>query len=215
LIRRGCALPERAQIAALRVLSNLMPSPRFHGRYETAERRCEAPGCEAPGEFRAPGRRPHGFDGPGEWRWFCLEHVREFNAGYDWFEGMSAEEIIAAQSPIAGWQSETRAFRPTAGVDGVPRWADYADPLDAIAARARDIKARAAAASARFTPDEARALEVMGLGSDTDRARLRRRYSELVRRYHPDRNGGDRRHEAQLGEVVEAYQLLRRSAALG
>ena len=58
------------------------------------------------------------------------------------------------------------------------------------------------------------ALEVMGLGSDTDRTRLRRRYSELVRRYHPDRNGGDRKHEVQLNAVVEAYQLLRKSAAL-
>ncbi len=197
-----------------------MPSPRFHGRVESAGRGCEAPGCHEAGEFRAPGRRPNGFDGPGDWRWFCLEHVREFNAGYDWFEGMSAEEIIAAQSPIAGWRSETRAFRPDAGVDGVPRWADYADPLDAIAARARGIRARAegrareAAMTVRFSPDEARALEVMGLGSDTDRTRLRRRYSELVRRYHPDRNGGDRQHEARLTAVVEAYQLLKASAAL-
>ena len=116
-----------------------MPSPRFHGRVESADRQCEAPGCREAGEFRAPGRRPNGFDGPGDWRWFCLQHVREFNAGYDWFEGMSAEEIIAAQSPIAGWRTETRAFRPDAGVDGVPRWADYADPLDAIAARARGM----------------------------------------------------------------------------
>lgn len=54
----------------------------------------------------------------------------------------------------------------------------------------------------------------MGLGSDIDRTRLRRRYSELVRRYHPDRNGGDRQHEAKLGAVVEAYQLLKGSAAL-
>lgn len=197
-----------------------MPSPRFHGRVESAGRGCEAPGCREAGEFRAPGRRPNGFDGPGDWRWFCLEHVREFNAGYDWFEGMSAEEIIAAQSPIAGWRSETRAFRPDAGVDGVPRWADYADPLDAIAARARGIRTRAegrareAAMTVRFSPDEARALEVMGLGSDTDRTRLRRRYSELVRRYHPDRNGGDRQHEARLTAVVEAYQLLKVSAAL-
>ncbi|HSJ78063.1 MAG TPA: DnaJ domain-containing protein [Erythrobacter sp.] len=197
-----------------------MPSPRFHGRVESAGRQCEAPACREAGEFRAPGGRPNGFDGPGDWRWFCLQHVREFNAGYDWFEGMSAEEIIAAQSPIAGWRSETRAFRPDAGVDGVPRWADYADPLDAIAARARGIRGRAegrareAAMMVRFSPDEARALEVMGLGSDTDRTRLRRRYSELVRRYHPDRNGGDRQHEARLTEVVEAYQLLKGSAAL-
>ena len=197
-----------------------MPSPRFHGRVESEGRRCEAPGCREAGEFRAPGRRPNGFDGPGEWRWFCLDHVREFNAGYDWFEGMSAEEIIAAQSPIAGWRTETRAFRADAGVDGVPRWADYADPLDAIAARARGIRSRAegrardAAAQVRFSADEARALEVMGLGRDIDRTRLRRRYSELVRRYHPDRNGGDRQHEAKLGAVVEAYQLLKGSAAL-
>jgi hypothetical protein len=197
-----------------------MPSPRFHGRYEDTARGCEAPGCREAGEFRAPGRRPNGFDGPGDWRWFCLEHVREFNAGYDWFEGMSAEEILAAQSPIAGWRTETRAFRPDAGVDGVPRWADYADPLDAIAARARGIRGRAegrareAAMNVRFSREETQALEVMGLGSDTDRTRLRRRYSELVRRYHPDRNGGDRQHEARLTAVVEAYQLLKVSNAL-
>ena len=195
-----------------------MSSPRFHGRVEGSHRGCEAPGCREAGEFRAPGRRPNGFDGPGDWRWFCLEHVREFNAGYDWFEGMSAEEILAAQSPIAGWRTESRTFRPDAGVDGVPRWADYADPLDAIAARARGIRSRAEregrmAASGRFSREEAQALETMGLGSDTDRTRLRRRYSELVRRYHPDRNGGDRKHEAQLNAVVEAYQLLRKSAA--
>src|SRR5690606_23370130 len=85
------------------------------------------------------------FDGPGEWRWMCLEHVREFNAGYDWFEGMSAEEIFAAQSPIAGWERETRAFRPGAGA--VPRWADFDDPLDAIGARASEIRRRAATSS--------------------------------------------------------------------
>jgi len=55
----------------------------------------------------------------------------------------------------------------------------------------------------------------MGLGSDIDRQRLRRRYSELVRRYHPDRNGGDRTYEKRLGRVVEAYQVLRKSAAIG
>ena len=177
------------------------------------------PTCEEAGEFRAPGDRSASFNGPGEWRWFCLDHVREFNAGFDWFEGMSADEIYAAQAPGAGWRTEQPAFRPTAGVDGMPRWADFHDPLEAIAARANGIKSRARreaemAMSGRFSREEAAALETLGLGSEVDRNRLRRRYSELVRRYHPDRNGGDRRHEANLGRVVEAYQLLRRSAAL-
>lgn len=146
--------------------------------------------------------------------------MREFNAGYDWFEGMSAEEIIAAQSPIAGWRTESPSFSARAQVDGMPRWADFVDPLEAISARAGGIRSRAdrtsrMAIDGRFSKDEADALEVLGLGSDTDRRRLRRRYSELVRRYHPDRNGGDRRHEARLGKVVEAYQLLRKSTAIG
>jgi DnaJ-domain-containing protein 1 len=102
----------------------------------------------------------------------------------------------------------------------MPRWADFDDPLDAISARAGGIRSRAErsarmAMDGRFSKEEAEALETMGLGSDTDKRRLRRRYSELVRRYHPDRNGGDRSHEKRLGRVVEAYQVLRKSSAIG
>lgn len=194
-----------------------MRPQKFHGRYDSEGRGCDAPGCGEPGEFRAPGTHRPSFDGPGEWRWFCLDHVREFNAGYDWFEGMTADEILAAQSPIAGWERETRAFRPGAGA--MPRWADFDDPLDAIGMRASEIRGRAQARhasraeAARFTAREREALSVMGLGPRTDRTELRKRYSVLVRRYHPDRNGGDRSHEELLQRVVEAYQLLRGAAA--
>ena len=196
-----------------------MRQTKFPGRYEDTGRECAHPRCSEPGEYRAPGGRGHGFDGPGEWRWLCLEHVREFNAGYDWFEGMSAEEVFAAQSPASGWRTESPSFCPTAGVDGMPRWSDFDDPLDAISARASGIKSRARreaemAMDGRFSREEAEALETMGLGLDTDRKGLRRRYSELVRRYHPDRNGGDRQYETRLNRVVEAYQTLRKARAL-
>jgi hypothetical protein len=189
---------------------------RLHGRYQAEGRLCEFEGCGEPGEFRAPGRRTSGFDGPGDYRWFCLDHVRAFNAGYDYFEGMSSEEITHAQSPVAGWESEVRAFRPTAGVDFAPRWADFADPLDAISARARNLRGarREEWANAhRFNPEERRAFDVLGLSLDADRRALRERYSMLVRRYHPDRNGGDRSMEQRLQQVVEAYQLLRKAMA--
>ncbi len=196
-----------------------MRNQRFHGRYDSDGRVCEHPTCQEAGEFRAPGRQGNSFDGPGDWRWFCLDHVREFNDGYDWFEGMNADEIYAAQAPGSGWQTESKAFRPTAGIDGMPRWADFTDPLDAIGARAEGIRRAAHRQThsresyGRFTPREREALSAMGLGPKADRPELRRRYSDLVRRYHPDRNGGDRSHEARLQQVVEAYQLLRKAAA--
>lgn len=190
-----------------------MAGDRFHGRVNNPGRLCDRPGCPEAGEFRAPGPRRSSFDGPGDYRWFCLEHVREFNAGYDWFEGMTSEEIMRAQSPINGWERETRAFSPTAGIDQAPRWADFSDPLEAIAKRARARRPAERVDGRVVTPEERRALDVLGLPLDADRTALRTRYSQLVRRYHPDRNGGDRSHETRLQLVVEAYQLLRKAAA--
>lgn len=193
---------------------------RLHGRHESNGRSCHWHACTEVGEFRAPGPQSAGFDGPGEYRWFCLEHVRQFNSGYDFFDGMNSEEILRAQSPIHGWDQESRAFRPTAGVDGAPRWADFNDPLDAIGARARAFKAHADRSlnpqqrkdGRPVSAEERRALDVMVLPIDADRRALRMRYSELVRRYHPDHNGGDRGYEMRLRQVVDAYQLLRRAA---
>jgi hypothetical protein len=199
-----------------------MRGDRFHGRHENTGRTCEHPDCQEEGAFRAPGHRGNSFDGPGDWRWLCLDHVRAFNAGYDFFDGMSADEIFDAQQPVSGWDSRTRAFTGM-GADGLPRWADFTDPLDAIGARAEEIRGRArrtaqsmraARANNRFNREEVHALDVLGLGRDVDRRALRRRYGELVRRYHPDRNGGDRTHETRLNRVVDAYKLLRESAAL-
>ena len=140
----------------------------------------------------------------------CLDHVREHNTKYNFFDGMSPDEISDAQSPLAGWDRATRAFA-AAGADPAPAWSDFADPLEAISGRFG--RARAQQKPSRFSRAEQRALQALGLGEEADRTAVRQRYSLLVRRYHPDKNGGDRSHERQLGEVIEAYQLLRKSGA--
>jgi len=168
------------------------------------------PGCGAAGEFKAP-LQPANFDGPGAWRFLCLDHVREHNAKYNYFDGMSPDEISRAQSPLGGWERPSRTFAAN-GADPPPKWSDFSDPLDAISGRFGRIRARTGGAS-RFNKPERQALSVLGLGDDVDRHALRQTYSTLVRRYHPDKNGGDRSHEARLTAVIEAYQLLRKSAA--
>lgn len=181
----------------------------MHGKVEGATGRCAVRGCRSRGEYKAPVQAAN-FDGPGAYRLLCLDHVREHNAKYNYFEGMSPDEIAEAQTPYAGWERATRAFA-SAGADPAPSWSDFSDPLDAISGRFRHAKREA---SSRFTRAERRALSVLGLGEDATLKAVRSRYSQLVRRFHPDRNGGDRSHEKQLGEVIEAYQTLRKSAAL-
>jgi hypothetical protein len=178
------------------------------------DRHCAHPGCDAAGEFRAPpddGRRS-GFDGPGDWRWLCLEHVRAFNDRYNYFNGMTPDEIEDAQSVYGGWERETRAF----AVNGSPppRWADFADPLDAIGARFRRTDAPRQDGRELSEADR-KSLRVLGLAADADRRALRQRYADLVRRYHPDRNGGDRSHENALQAVIAAYTQLKGRPAFG
>ncbi len=191
---------------------------RFHGRVES-ERPCAVPGCPEPGEFRAPpleGERS-GHDGP-RWRWLCLDHVRAFNQGYNFFTGMSPEEIAAAQRPYAGWERETRAFSSNA-TSPPPKWADFSDPLDAIGAKFKERVAKARADNQMrqdgkfLSHEDRRQMRVMELPIDADRKLLRTRYTELLRRYHPDHNGGDRSHESALQAVIEAYGHLRKAEA--
>jgi hypothetical protein len=178
-------------------------------------RSCLVDGCENPGEFRAPPedvrRSP---DGPPQWRWLCLEHVRTFNAQYNFFKGMSPEEISDAQRPHAGWERETRAFSASAHTPP-PRWTDFSDPLDAIGARFRErmAEARQRADGKPLSGEDRKALKTLGLDADADRKSLRTRYTELVRRYHPDHNGGDRMHEKALQDVIAAYSHLRKAPA--
>ncbi|MDQ8756465.1 J domain-containing protein [Sphingosinicella sp. LHD-64] len=181
---------------------------RFHGRVEGRAQHCAHPGCEAPGEFRAPGAQRPDFNGPGDWRWLCLDHVRAFNSAYNWFDGMTPEEISAAQNPYGGWDRETRAFASN-GADRPPKWADFADPLDAIGARFRAAQPQERKDGKPLSEGDRKALRLMGLEVDADRRQLRMRYTVLLRRYHPDHNGGDRSHEKALQQVIEAYTALK------
>jgi DnaJ domain len=187
-------------------------SDRFHGRVSGSRQNCAHPGCRETGEFRAPDPDgpPATPNGPGAYRYLCLDHVREFNAGYNWFDGMSAEEILDAQSPLNIWPSETRAFRADGSVDSPPKWADFKDPLDAISSRFRDRMPKPRADGHFLSPQDRSALKTLGLGDDADRRALRGAYSAKVRAYHPDKNGGNRSYEKALQDVIAAYTHLKK-----
>lgn len=188
---------------------------RFHGRVHGSRQHCAHPGCPESGEFRAPdlSGRAGSANGPGDYQLLCLDHVREFNARYDWFTGMSAEEIMAAQSAMHVWASETRAFRTTAGVDSPPKWADFHDPLEALAARYKERMPTHGNNGHIFSSEDRRALKTLGLGDNVDRRALRSAYSTLVRKFHPDKNGGNRSYEKALQDVIAAYTQLKSSPA--
>lgn len=177
------------------------PQPEPTGPF----RPCDAPGCAAAGEFRAPKSRAS----LNEYVWFCLPHVREYNAAWDYYKGMGPNEIEAHLRADTSWQRPTWPLGRLGGKNRFdaellrdPLGLLYATPLHAR--RTRPAEARPSA-----PPELRAALDVMGLEWPVDQPALRARYKELAKQLHPDVNGGDRGAEDRLKDVNRAYSLLR------
>lgn len=160
--------------------------------------RCEMPGCDLPGEFRAPKSR----DTLNQYYWFCLEHVRAYNAHWDYYKGMSATQIESQIKQDVGWQRPTW---PLGRLGGRALEADLLDAqLDLIGGR------RPRAAARDRTPSELREpLGTLGLEWPTTIDALKARYKALAKQHHPDANGGDRAAEERLKLINLAYATLR------
>lgn len=177
------------------------PQSDFAGR---EQRGCEHPGCVAAGEFRAPRSRSTLND----YFWFCLDHVRAYNATWDYYRGMTPAEIERSRrDDVVGgrpsWKLGERGpmfrFRPTdleAALDRL--FGDH--PASRFAKFRHPPRAR--------TPQE-KALTVLELPSGATPAEVKARYKQLVKRHHPDANGGDKNAEERLKLINQAYTFLK------
>jgi hypothetical protein len=158
------------------------------------------PGCTAPGEYRAPRSRQTLND----YWWFCLEHVRAYNAAWDFYKGMSPAEIEQQLRADTAWQRPTWPL----GRLGNASLPDEAlrDPLSILS----ELHAKPRRNQAAQVPAEMREpLATLGLGWPLTMDELKARYHELAKRHHPDANNGDRGAEERLKSINLAYAALR------
>ena len=165
---------------------------------------CSHPGCTKPGVHKAPKGRDH----EGEFFVFCVEHVREYNAHFDYFKGMDDSELAKYR------QGEATGHRPTWKMG--PRGAQGEAHVDeTVYAEARTMRRRGArrageaAQQPRYNALALKALFTLELDGTATEAIIKTRYKELVKRHHPDANGGDRSSEDKLREIIQAYNFLR------
>lgn len=175
------------------------------------ERPCEHPDCRLAATARAPKSR----DLPGEHYFFCMTHAAEYNRHWDFYSGMSEGEIRRRQA-----EEQVTGGRPTWSFKGgrVRREAEtaaargaFGDPFGFFTqAKARAEEDRKAS-QRHLGKMERNALADLDLDVSADGAAIRSRYTELVKRNHPDANGGDRSTEHKLQRVIKAYKTLRKS----
>ena len=179
---------------------------------------CQWPGCEESGCYKAPKGRGR----EGEYFQYCLEHVRAYNKNYNYFAGMTDDDIARYQ------KASVTGHRPT-WQSGVNAWAatGFRSAAEAHMGFKADFQTQdpfglfgmgRGAANDETTPKrrvlrnaERKSLRALDLDEDAKAADIKARFKALVKQHHPDINGGDKQSEERLREVIQAYNHLKQA----
>jgi DnaJ-domain-containing protein 1 len=180
----------------------------------SAPRVCDHPGCAEQGAYRAPKDRKKLND----FYWFCLAHVREYNASWDFYKGVDADTLererradVIGRRPTwpmgVGKRARAPLGRTEALEEAMRRWfADGEIPGFEAGAKPEPRKQRPVG------PVE-EALSLLELDWDATFDQIKSRYKSLVKRHHPDANGGDKAAEERLKSINQAYTVLKAQIA--
>ncbi len=157
------------------------------------EKKCEAGGCEEAGSCRAPKDRTLR-----EYYWFCPKHAREYNEKWDYYQGMSPAEIEANLREDVVWHRPTWNF--------ASRRPQFHDPFNIQKDIGVDFNVPLH--EKEISPEALNAMKILDLQEPLAKQKIKNRYRELAKKYHPDINGGDKKAEDRFKEVSAAYMIL-------
>ncbi|MBI1405592.1 MAG: DnaJ domain-containing protein [Caulobacter sp.] len=175
------------------------------------EKPCDFAGCRAAATARAPKSRElmH------EHYWFCQAHAAEYNKQWNFFSGMSDDQVAAAQAARITGERPTWSFkasnrsRDSAAATHNPQ--GFADPFSLFGFAKSDVIHQHRADGRQLGKMERGALADLDLPETAVAAEIKTRYHELLKRCHPDSNGGDRSAEHKLQRVIQAWKTLKKA----
>ena len=170
---------------------------------------------------QGPHRAPKGRENSREYWHFCLNHVREYNQSYNFFQGMNPDDVARYQKDALTGHRPTWKMGANSGAKkgegGAGRPEGAADPFSMFSElNGRGRWRPGPGAQEQIKPEarkvmnaERKALQVMGLGAGATLDDVKAKYKALVKQHHPDANGGDRSTEDRLIEIIKAYNYLK------
>lgn len=167
-------------------------------------RKCEHPNCECEGRFRAPKNR--NLD---SYYWFCLDHVTEYNRSWNYYAGMSEEEIAKENKADETWRNPT--WKLGVSFEELKQAGNLKDPFeiyDRFIKGAKVTNSNFYKKEPVFTAEELQAIDFFSLKHPFTKEELKNKYKMLVKQYHPDVNKGSKELENLFTKTVDYYKLL-------
>jgi hypothetical protein len=193
-----------------RKFSHLFDTPSSHkeDQKSSGTHACEFHGCLDEGIYRAPKSRYHLESGINDWHWFCLIHIRDYNAKWNYYQNMSEAEIEEERRADVTWQRPTWPLGASSGperISDIHANPSFQDPFGLF----NDSPAFSKIGFPSHSP-EGKALIVLGLSYPFTQNELRKHYLKLVKKHHPDTNGGTSEAVETLKCINEAYEVLKK-----
>lgn len=169
-----------------------------------ADRRCCAKdGCTEDGDYKAP-RSAHDVR---DYIWFCLDHVREYNKSWNYFDGMDEVGMEDAIRRSTTWERPSWKFGTSKGASAKGWQHSFDDPMGLFGESCSGKEEPKSV----YSSDERKALAIFGLSSCTDPQEVKKRYKDLAKAHHPDANGGSVEAEDRLKTINWAYAILKKT----
>jgi hypothetical protein len=177
------------------------------------EKPCEWPECHKAATAKAPKSR----EMMNELYNFCMAHAAEYNKNWNFFAGMSEGEARRHREAIATGDRPTWAFRASRVSREAANFATkgtkaggFYDPHSVFGAGAAPMKEKGVQSERQYGKIERGAFADLDLEVGATAEQIRVRYTEMLKRCHPDNNGGDRSAEDKLQRVIKAYKILKK-----
>ena len=161
---------------------------------------CEWENCNEKGEYKAPIEK----DNSKNHRWLCKEHIKLFNKSWDYFDGMNQGEIEDFLKSDMTWHRPTQQFGSSENFFNILWNNALEDKMNIFnSSNFKDFQ------KTKLSSKEKDAFDILDLNYSAKWTEIQQKFKYLVKKYHPDKNNGNKKFEDKLKKITLAYSQLK------
>ena len=162
---------------------------------------CEWENCKEIGNYKAPIEK----DNSKNYRWLCEKHIKLFNNNWNYFEGMSQKEIENFLKSDITWHRPTQKFGSSDNFFSI-LWNNALNDNFNFFKKEKIINSLN---GKKLSEKDKDAFKILGLEIDAGWPIIQKKFKTLVKKFHPDRNAGNKQFEDKLKRITLAYSHLK------
>ena len=162
---------------------------------------CDHKNCKKIGKYKAPIEK----DNSKKFKWLCLDHIKKFNHSWDYFKGMSDQEVCKFLKSDMTWHKPTQSFSSPGNFFNI-LWKNTLNEGRDILGNEYEKKF---STKINFSDKDREAFKIIELEAGEKWDKIKNQFKKLVKKYHPDMNAGNKKFEERLKIITLAYTQLK------